>query len=163
MDDSLEIVLGTELAPAGNATPQARDFCKRSQRAFGMIWSSTEPSIQTFLNRLGHRDPHAAWEALRERYDVAASQSARVATVARLHSAVMKPGMSVSDYISSLSNISQELEGTPDEVTERYLIMSIFATLPEQFANIVDILKNRPIEEQTLNSISTILIEHETA
>jgi len=39
----------------------------------------------------------------------------------------------------------------------------IFATLPEQFANIVDILKNRPIEEQTLNSISTILIEHETA
>ena len=41
--------------------------------------------------------------------------------------------------------------------------MHIFATLPEQFANIVDILKNRPIEEQTLNSVSTILIEHETA
>jgi len=74
----------------------------------------------------------------------------------------MKHGMSVSDYISSLSDISQELEGTPDEVTERYLIMCIFATLSEQFANIVDILKNRPIEEQTLNSISTILIEHET-
>ena len=89
------------------------------------------------LNRLGHRDPHAAWEALRERYDVAASQSARVVTLARLHSAVMKPEVSVSDYISSLSDISQELEGTPDEVTERYLIMRIFATLPEQFANIV--------------------------
>jgi len=65
MDDSLEIVHGTELAPAGNATAQARDFRKRSQRAFGMIWSSTEPSIRTFLNRRGHRDPHAAWEALR--------------------------------------------------------------------------------------------------
>jgi len=163
MDDSLEIVLGTELAPAGNATAQARDFGKRSQRAFGMIWSSTEPSIRTFLNRLGHCDPHTAREARRERYDVAVSQSTGVATLARLHSAVMKPGMSVSDYISSLSNISQELEGTPDEVTERYLIMRIFATLPEQFANIVDILKNRPIQEQTLNSISTILIEHETA
>jgi len=75
----------------------------------------------------------------------------------------MKIEMSVSDYISSLSDISPELEATPDEVTERYLIMSIFATLPEQFANIVDILKNRSIEEQTLNSISTILIEHETA
>jgi len=142
MDDSLEIVLGTELAPAGNATAHARDFRKRSQRAFGMIESSTEPSIRTFLNRLGHRDPHAVWEALRERYDVAASQSAHVATLARLYSAVMKPGRSVSDYISSLSDISQELEGTPDEVTERYLIMYIFATLPEQFANIVDILKN---------------------
>jgi len=45
MDESLEIVLGTELAPAGNATAQARDFCNQSQRAFGMIWSSTEPSI----------------------------------------------------------------------------------------------------------------------
>jgi len=163
MDDSLEIVHGTEFAPAGNATAQAGDFSKRSQCAFGMIWSSTEPSIRTFLNRLRHRDPHAAWVALHERYDVAVSQSARVATLARLHSAMMKLGMSVSDYISSLSDISQELEGTPDEVTERYLIMRIFATLPEQFANIVDILKNRPIEEQTLNSISMSLIERETA
>jgi len=118
IDDSLEIVLGTELAPARNAIAQARDFRKRSQRAFRMIWSSTEPSIRTFLNRLGHRDLHAAWEALRERYDVAVSQSAHIATLARLHSAVMKPEMSVSDYISSLSDISQELEGTPDEVTE---------------------------------------------
>jgi len=67
MDDSLEIVLGTELAPAGNVTAQARDFRKGSQRAFEIIYSSTEPSIQTFLNRLGHRDPHSAWEALRER------------------------------------------------------------------------------------------------
>ena len=31
MDDSLNIVLGTELAPAANATAQARDFRKRSQ------------------------------------------------------------------------------------------------------------------------------------
>jgi len=30
MDDSLEIVLGTELAPASNATVQARDFRKWS-------------------------------------------------------------------------------------------------------------------------------------
>jgi len=75
----------------------------------------------------------------------------------------MKPEMSVSDYISSLLDISQELERTPDEVTERYLIMRIFATLPEQFANIVDLLNNQTIEEQRLNSISTILIEHETA
>jgi hypothetical protein len=163
MDDVLDIVLGTELAPAANATAQVRDFRKRSHRAFGMVWPSTEPSIRTFLTRLGHRDPHHAWEALRERYDAAASQSARVATLARLHSAIMKPGTSVSNYISSLSDISQELEGTRDEVTERYLIMRIFATLPEEFVNIVDILKNWPIEEQTLNSVSTILIEHETA
>jgi len=155
IDDSLEIVLGTELATVGNATAQARDFRKRSLLAFGMIWPSTEPSIRTFLKRLGNRDLHTAWEALRERYDTAASQFARVATLARLPSAVMKPGMSVSDYISSLSDISQELEGTPDEVTERYLIMRIFATLPEQFANIVDSLKNRPIEEQTRNRTSS--------
>jgi len=162
MDDSLEIYLGTELAPAGNARAQARDFHKRSQRAFRMIWSSTEHSIRTFLNRLRYRDPHAAREALHEQYDVAASQSARVTSLAHLHSTVMKPGMSVSDYISSLSDISQELEGTPNEVTERYLIIRIFSTFPEQFTNIVDILNNRPIEEQTLISISTILIEHET-
>ena len=83
-----------------------------------MIWSSIKHSIQTFVNRLGHRDTHLTWEALRERYDTAASQSARVATLAHLHSAVMKPGTSVSNYISSLSDTCQELEGIPDEVTE---------------------------------------------
>ena len=55
MDDSLEIDLGTELAPAGNATARARDFRKWSQCAFGMIWSSTQPSIRTFLNSLRHQ------------------------------------------------------------------------------------------------------------
>jgi len=162
MDDSLEIVFGLELAPASNATAQARDFRKQLQRAFGMIWSSTEPSIRMFLNHLGCHNPHAAWEVLRERYDVAASQCTGVATLACLHSAVMKPVMSVLGYISSLSDISQELEGTPDEVVEQYLIMRIFVTLSEQFTNIVDIHKNGPIEEQILNSISTILIEHKT-
>jgi hypothetical protein len=63
----------------------------------------------------------------------------------------MKPGTSASNYISSLSDICQVLEVTPDEVAERYLIMRIFATLPVQFANIVDIIKNQPIEEETLN------------
>jgi len=128
-----------------------------------MIWSSTEPSIRTFLNHLGHCDPHLAWETLHKRYDAATSQSAHVTTLACLHSTVMKLGTSVSNYISSLSDICQELEGTPDEVTVRYLIICIFATLPKQFTNIVDIVKNRLIEEQTLNSVSTILIEHETA
>jgi len=45
MADSLDIVLGMELAPAGNATAQAQDFRQRSQYAFGITWSSTEPSI----------------------------------------------------------------------------------------------------------------------
>jgi hypothetical protein len=78
MDDSLEIVLCRELVPAANATAaQVRDFRQRSNRAFGMIWSSSGPSIRTVLKRLGHRDPHKAWEALRERYDVAASHRTR--------------------------------------------------------------------------------------
>jgi len=61
MDDSLEIVLGTELAPASNVTAQAHDFRKQSlECTFGMIWLLTEPSIRTFLNHLGYRDPYVA-------------------------------------------------------------------------------------------------------
>jgi len=37
MDDSLDIVLRTELAPAANTTAEVRDFLKRLQRSFGMI------------------------------------------------------------------------------------------------------------------------------
>jgi len=71
-----------------------------------------------FLNCLGHRNLYAGWEALRERYNVTASQSAHIITLIHLHCPMMNPRMSVSDYISSLLDSTQELEGTPDGVTE---------------------------------------------
>jgi len=37
IDDSLKIVLGIELAPAGNTTTQAQDFRKLLQCSFRMI------------------------------------------------------------------------------------------------------------------------------
>ena len=55
-DDALEITLGTEDPPAGNATALARDYRKRSGGAFGMI--------RSFISTLGHRDPARLWVAL---------------------------------------------------------------------------------------------------
>jgi len=116
-----------------------------------------------FLNCLRYCDPHAGWEALGKQFEVTTSKCAHIANLTRLHSTMIMAGISVLDYISSLADMSQELEGAPGEVTERYLIMRICATLSEQFANNVDILKNQLIKPQTLNSISTILSEPETA
>ena len=70
-DDALEITLGTEEAPHGKATALARDYRKRSGRAFGMIRSSTDPEVRLFVNSLEHRDPARLWVALREKYDIA--------------------------------------------------------------------------------------------
>jgi hypothetical protein len=79
-----------------------------------MIWPSSEYSIRIFRNRLIHRGSRLSWRVLAEGHDTARSQSARIATLSRLYYAVMKPGTSVSDHISSFSRFCQELEGKKD-------------------------------------------------
>ena len=162
-DDALEITLGTEDPPAGNATALARDYRKRSGRAFGMIRSSTEPSIRSFISTLGHRGPARLWVTLRERYNTSASQSGRIATLERFHASSMKPDMSVATYIATLTDMRQELAGSEEEITETAMRSRILSTLPESFANIVGILKHKPLAEQTLQSIEASLVEHEAS
>ena len=162
-DDALEITLGTEEAPHGNATALARDYRKRSGRAFGMIRSSTDPEVRLFVNSLEHRDPARLWVALREKYDTSLSQAGRISILERFHTSTMKPDTSVSVYISTLKSMRQELAGSEEEITERVLLARLLSTLPDSFANKVSILKHKPLAEQTLDTIETWLVEHEAS
>jgi len=60
------------------------------------------------LGSFGHRDPHRAWVALRERYDTNATQSGCVTTLMWLRTAVMKPRTTVSELFRELHRNPQE-------------------------------------------------------
>lgn len=100
MEDSLDIVLGIEPPPPANASAQVRDNRRRTNLAYGIIRSSANRSVRTFISSLGHRDPQRAWEAVRARYDTNSSQSGRVTILSRFHTSVMKPSIPVSENIS---------------------------------------------------------------
>jgi len=75
----------------------------------------------------------------------------------------MKSGSSVQDYISRLTNIQQELVGTPEEISDESLVSHLLANLSKKFKSMVDIITIRPAENKTLDSITTQLIEYETS
>jgi len=75
----------------------------------------------------------------------------------------MKPDPLVQDFISSLTTIQQELVGTPEEISDESLISHLLAILSNTFKSVVDIITIRPADDETLDSISTQLIEYETS
>ena len=75
----------------------------------------------------------------------------------------MKPGTSVSKYITSLTDIQLELAGSPEEITDDTLKNHLPANLTDDFKGLVDIITYTPPEDESFDSISTMLIEYETS
>jgi len=75
----------------------------------------------------------------------------------------MKPGTSVSAYISTLKHIRQPLAGSQERIADNVLIGHLLSTLPETFATIAGIIENKPAAELTLDAVTTILIDAEAS
>ena len=75
----------------------------------------------------------------------------------------MKADTLVQDYIPSLTNLQQELVGTPEEISDESPISHLLANLSDTFKSAFDIITIRPSDDETLDSISTHLIEYETS
>ena len=75
----------------------------------------------------------------------------------------MKERTSVQAYIARLITIQQELSGTPDEIADESLISHLLQNLSKNYKTLVDIITYRPTEGETVDSITTELIEYETS
>jgi len=75
----------------------------------------------------------------------------------------MKPGTSVSAYISTLKDIRQPLAGSQERISDNVLIGHLLSTLPETFATIAGIIENKPAAELTLDAVTTTLIDAEAS
>jgi hypothetical protein len=163
-ENALDIALGREPPPNCNSTfAKKESYQKRLGRATGMIYSSVEPNIRAIINKLPDQDPDRIWKALDQKYNTATSRSGRLAIRRKFQLTTMKSDSSVQDYISCLSNIQQELIGTPEEISDESLISHLLANLADKFKSVVDIITIRPSENETLDSIITQLIEYETS
>jgi len=75
----------------------------------------------------------------------------------------MKPGTSVSAYISILKDIRQPLAGSQERISDNVLIGHRLSTLLETFATIAGIIENKPAAELTLDAVTTTLIDAEAS
>jgi len=162
-EDAFGIVTGTEAPPNAGATAQLRDFRRRSGRAYSLIYASSDETTRSLIDNLPNEEPDHVWTALRLAFDTSASLSGRLTTVRRFHKTTMKPGTSVSAYISTLKDIRQPLAGSQERISDNVLIGHLLSTLPETFATIASIIENKPAAELTLDAITTTLIDAEAS
>ena len=165
-EEAYKITIGSELPPNPNATAQAREYNRRAARAATILYQSVDPIVQAIINNMPDEEsenPSRIWEVLRKEFDTAMLPSGRLDILNRFHTSSMKPDMPTGEYISQLLSIRQELDGTPDALTENTFIAHILRTLPESYAIPVGILKNQPANEQTLRNVATTLKEHQNS
>jgi len=84
-------------------------------------------------------------------------------TIHHFHKTTMKPGTSVSAYISTPKDIRQPLAGSQECISDNVLIGQLLSTLPETFATIASIIENKHDAELTLDAVTTKLIDAEAA
>jgi len=128
-----------------------------------MVYSSVEPIIRSVINKLRNQQPAHVWAALGQKYNTATSRSGRLAIRRRFQLTTMKKDGLVQDFISSLTALQQELVGTPEEISDDSLISHLLANLFDPFKSVVDIITISPSADETLDSVSTQLIEYETS
>jgi len=162
-EDAFGIVTGTEAPPNAGATAQLRGFRRRSGRAYSLIYASSDETSRSLIDNLPNEEPNHVWTALGLAFDTSASLSGRLTTVCHFHKTTMKPGTSVSAYISTLKDIRQPLTGTQECISDNVLIGHLLSTLPESFATIAGIIKNKPAAELTLDAVTTTLIDAEAS
>jgi len=159
-ENALEIVLGNEHPPLANALFAMREsYKKRLELATRMDYSSVEPSIRAIINKLPNRNPAQIWTALAEKFNTATSHASRITIRKRFQKTTMKEGTSVQAYIVGLTTIEQELSGTPDEIVDESLISHLLQNLSKNYKTLVDIITHRPTDGETVDSITTELIE----
>jgi len=158
-EDTFGIVTGTKAPPNAGATAQLRDFRRRSRRAYSLIYASSGETTRSLIHNLPNEEPNHVWTALRLAFDTSALMSSRLTTIRRFHKTTMKPGTSVSAYISTLKDIRQPLAGSQEHISDNVLIGHLLYTLPETFATIAGIIENKPEAELTLDAVTTTLID----
>jgi len=119
--------------------------------------------MRSLIDNLPNEEPNNVWTALHLAFDTSALLSVRLTTVRCFHKTTMKPGTSVSAYISTLKDIRQPLAGSQERISDNVLIGHLLSTLPETFATIAGIIENKSAAELTLDAVTTTLIDAEAA
>jgi len=110
------------------------DFTTRRAQAGAIIYGSCSPGAKTHLK--GVRDPARMWELLKENMDTANTKVGRLTLFREFSQLRPVPGDPISVYVSRLLDITNQLAGTPEAVSEMILRNHIFTTLPEMFKSV---------------------------
>ena len=135
------------------------EYKKRSNRAAAVIFCSLTPRVRGYLK--GHTEPAAMWKALERHTNAARTTAGATNLRMKFMNDKLKDSDTISDYVSRLIGYQTQLVHTNEALSDRTVITQILNTLPSKFEGIIRHIKDKPISDQTIDSVLDTLLEHE--
>src|SRR5436853_1962798 len=145
--EAFDIATGEEAYPqtggsASTIQAKQRDYRKRAATGLEVVQAACTPAVTTHINHL--HDLREVWEALRLRFLTKDSDEARMMIRTSFDRCTMKDNEKVMDYFNRLSEIRQQLSGSPAEINDYTFLYHIFRTLRQvpKFQMTIGFLQN---------------------
>lgn len=162
-----QIVEGTELPPPAPAGTPAqltagrtaiKDYEQRKEDAAMTIYTSCSLSVRVYIDEID--DPQQMWTILANRLDTASTAVGRQAIYRQFCGLRPTPGEPIGDYFTKLMELRNQINGTPEAISDVAFRTHVFASLPSAFEVTAKIQQNRP--DAIIESIIDALKEDES-
>jgi len=135
-----------------------KDHKQRKLQALAIIYGSCTNAVKVYIK--GIDDPIEAWEDLEARTNTANSSIGRMSHFRKFSTLPPTTGQPLNAYFTELLDITTELAGSEEAVSDVVLKNHIYTTVPPAYAVTIEILQSRArvtVQEvmDTLNECKT--------
>ena len=134
--DLWEIVEGSEVLPEEATNKQTQEFRKRVNKALSLICLAVSDNLQIYVRNA--KSGKEAWDSLQNHFEEK-TLSRKVGLHQKLYSARMEGTM--IDHVNNIRTIADQLEALDDVIEEKYLVMILLSSLPQEYNNLLTTLE----------------------
>ena len=135
-----------------------KDYKQRKLQALAIIYGSCSNAVKLYIK--GMEDPVQMWKELEARTNTANSSVGRMSLIRKFSTLRPTPGQPLNAYFAELLDITTELVGSEEAVSDMVLKNHIYTTLPPAYAVTIEILQSRA--GVTVQEVIDALNEYET-
>jgi len=135
-----------------------KDYKQRKLQAVAIIYGSCTNAVKVYIK--GMEDPVQMWKELEARTNTANSLVGRMSLFRKFSTLRPTPGQPLNAYFAELLDITTELTGSEQAVSDMVLKNHIYTTLPPAYAVTIEILQSRA--RVTVQEVIDALHECET-
>ena len=118
-----------------------KDYRQRKLQAVAIIYGSCTNAVKVYIK--GMEDPVQMWKELEARTNTANSSVGRMSLFRKFSTLRPTPGQPLNAYFAELLDITTELAGSEEAVSDVVLKNHIYTTLPSAYAVTIEILQSR--------------------
>jgi len=118
-----------------------KDYKQQKLQALAIIYGSCTNAVKVYIK--GMDDPVQAWKELEACTNTANSSVGRMSLFRKFSTLRPTPGQPLNAYFAELLDITTELAGSEEAVSDVVLKNHIYTTLPPAYAVTIDILQSR--------------------